>query len=73
MPEKKKKTSKKTTPKKKSCGKSCTKKNCNKTSASEPVNFKVDVPSDHTILDRLRTIRDKVFASFGIGSNISND
>lgn len=77
---------KKVQPKKKLAGKSSGKKSSKKVNSKSsskvplcpPVpptvtNFKVDVPNDHTILNRLRTIRDKVFASFGIGPNITND
>lgn len=74
MTKKKKTTPKKkvSNPKKKS-GKSCDKKACNKSKIITPppvpkaVNFQVEMPTDHTILNKLRTIRDRVFASFGIG------
>lgn len=38
-----------------------------KTVSQSVVNFPVSIPTDHTIINKLRTIRDKVFASFGLG------
>lgn len=38
-----------------------------------PVNIPVTIPTDLKLIDRLKSIKDKVFSTFGFGPDIPND
>lgn len=80
MPEKKKKVQAK-----KKCGAKSCKKNCRTSQAKDinvvvpipapiPISVPVTIPTDLKIIDRLKSIKDKVFSTFGFGPpEIPND
>lgn len=81
MPEKKKKVNKKAATKKKCIGKFSKMSKAKPAKdinvvvpipAPIPVSVPVTIPTDIKLIDRLKSIKDKVFSTFGFGPNNSN-